>query len=231
MRRSRNAGGFTLIELMAAMALLSAMGALLVQLVRSSFDMYQEGDLRGDLYANAMPIMEMIEDDLSAVHGGAAGRLLLRTDLFTGRRGHGFLLRLVRTIPGGEQNHPVLRRAGGVPSAEGVYLGSDPGAAERKAIAPPSGLMEVAYALIQEETDPEGLFALYRGERAPVHAPQGFFDAELEGSWDEERVRRELKPVAADILGLWVMCLPQGALDWSESEALESAREASSSSI
>jgi hypothetical protein len=193
--------------------------------------MYRQGDVRGDIYANAMPIMEMIEDDLSAVSGGESGRLLLRTDVFTGRRGDGFLLRLVRTIPGGEQNHPILRRAGGTASASEVYTGSDPGMAERKSLAPPSGLMEVAYALIQEETDPQGLFALYRGERAPINEPGGFFDPQLEDSWDEARVRQQLKPVAADILGLWLLCLSQTSEDWDEASALNHAADAGASSM
>lgn len=222
MRRPKDRGGFTLVELLAAMALLSALGALLVQLVRGSFDLYREGDLRGDVYANAMPVIEMLGDDLTAINGGPEGRLLLRTDVFQGGQGDGFLLRIVRTIPGGEQNHPVLRRAGGVPMAADIYRGDDPGIGERRSLQPPSGLMEVAYALIQREEDPPGILSLYRGERAPAGAPGGFFDPELENSWDEGRVQRDLRLVATDILGLWLLCLAQGADSFDQESALES---------
>ena len=222
----RRNSGFTLIELMAAMAILSALGALLVQLVRGSFDMYRQGDLRGDLYANAMPILEMLEDDLSATYGGPEGRFLLRTEILGGGRGtgDGFLLRIVRTIPGGERGHGVLRRAGTAAGASGVFVGDDPGVDKRKDVAPPTGLMEVAYALIQEPTDPPGVLALYRGERAPALAQGGFFDPALEDAIDESWVRQNLKPTSAGILGLWLICQGQGADAWDEEAALNAMR-------
>ena len=55
--------GFTMVELLVALTLLSAIGALLLQLVRGSFVLYRDGDRRGDLYSTAIPVLEMLEDD------------------------------------------------------------------------------------------------------------------------------------------------------------------------
>ncbi|MAG57294.1 MAG: hypothetical protein CMJ83_13455 [Planctomycetes bacterium] len=229
--RSRCAGGFTLIELIAAMALLSALGALLMKLVAGSFDLYEQGDARGDLYATAVPVIEMLEDDLLAVDSGPDGRLLLVTDAFGGSkgRGDGFFLRLIRTMPGGEQQHGVLRKAGSSASPEGVYAGEDPGPADRKTIAPPSGLMEVCWALVQDPRDPAGVLSLYRGTRAPVFAGGSFFaDGVTE---DVAWVRKSLKPMATGILGLWMMCESQQTEDWGELDILEGRRDGSGATL
>ena len=144
--------GFTLVELLVAIALLATLGTFLVQLVRGCFRMYSEGDRRGDLYHTALHVLEMLEDDLLAIHPGPEGRLLLQTDAFEGRRGagDGFFLRLVRTAPGGEQAHPHLRHAGTAPGAKESWDGGAPPIEDRATLAPPTGLVEVVYALVQE---------------------------------------------------------------------------------
>ena len=60
------AGGFTILELLIAMALLSALGVFLVSLVKNSFDMYTEGDRRADLYQTGIHVLSQLEDDLKA---------------------------------------------------------------------------------------------------------------------------------------------------------------------
>ncbi|NRA97195.1 MAG: type II secretion system protein [Planctomycetes bacterium] len=211
--------GFTMVELLVALTLLSAIGALLLQLVRGSFMLYRDGDQRGDLYSTAIPVLEMLEDDLRAVDPGPDGRLLVLPSVF-GNAGEGIFIRLVRSMPGGEQQHGVLRRAGTSVGAGGTYSGRDPGLEERSQIAPPSGLIEVAYALVQEPEDPVGVLTLYRGERAPAHGSGSFFASP--GS-DEGWVRKNLQPVATGILGLWLLCQGQETEDWQEEIVLEGA--------
>lgn len=217
-RPSKLRAGFTMVELLVTLAILSALGGLLLQLVRGSFQLYRDGDQRADLYATATPVLEMVEDDLRAVDPGPDGRLLLLPNAF-GTNGEGFLLRLVRSMPGGEQQHRVLRRAGTTPGASGSYSGDDPGPS-RKEIAPPSGLLEVAYALVHEQGDPPGVLTLYRGERAPAHGPGSFFAAGGD-AMDESWVRQNLRPVATGILGFWILCQSQATEDWAEEIVLE----------
>ena len=213
-RRCRSQG-FTMVELLISLTILSAIGALLLQLVRGSFELYRDGDQRGDLYSTALPIMELLEDDLRAVDPGPDGRLLVLPDTFGGS-GEGLFIRLVRSMPGGEQRHGVLRRAGTTSGASGAYSGSDPGIKERNQLAPPSGLMEVAYALVQEERDPLGVLTLYRGERAPAHGPGSFFAVGSAEGLDDGWVRQNLRPVATGILGMWLLCQGQDAEEWAE---------------
>jgi hypothetical protein len=218
-------GGFTILELLTAMALLAALGALLVTLVQNSFDMYTEGDRRADLYQTGMHVLSQLEDDLQAVHAGPEGRLLLfdygeEGSERTAGTGEGFLLRLVRSIPNGERRHPHLRNSGGVAGAAEAYTGTDPGAEGRKQLAPPSGLLEVCYALIQRQEDPQGILTLYRGVRTPALEAGGFFDEETGGSFDEKWVSKNLRPVATDILGLWVLCFGQDSEEWMEDEIM-----------
>lgn len=218
--------GFTLLELLVAMALLATLGTFLVSLLKNSFDLYRQGDQRGDLYANAVPILEKLEDDLRAVHSGPDGRFLLETSSFGGGKGmgDGFLLRLVRVMPHGEQSHPVLRKAGSKPGAQGRFDGSDPGPEARADLAPPSGLMEVAWALITEPADAAdrpGILTLYRGVHAPALQKGSFFDTGAEGGPDEAWVRTNLRPVATDVLGLWILCYGQESQDWGEADVLE----------
>ena len=213
--------GLTLVELLVAMALLSTLGALMVQLVRNSFTLYEQSDRRGDLYDSGLHVLNILEDDLTALAGAPDGRLLLET-----RTGDGeveLLLRGVRTLPGGEQGHPVLRRAGARPGGTGVFAGEDPGPGVRDAIAPPAGLLEFVYALVQDPDSPVGVFTLYRGERAPALAPGGFFagDPTIDGAY----IRQNLRPVADGVLFLAVLCLGQHSSGWDEEAAL--ARRAS----
>jgi len=218
--RGTRTGGFTILELLAAMALLSALGALLLQLIRGSFDLYQQGDRRGDLYANAIPVFELLEKDLRTVDSGPDGRFLLVADALGGGKGSGdgFLLRMVRTVPGGEQKHFVLRKAGTTPGAESPFTGEDPGLGQRKEIVPPSGLIEVMWALVQDPRDPVGVLTLFRGTRAPVLGAGSYFANEApDAAW----VRANLRPVATGILGLWFLCETQETEDWGEDDVID----------
>lgn len=213
----RDRSGLTMIELMAAMAVLATLGAFLVRIIGTSFDLYDQGDVRGDVYQNGQALLEALEADLIAVHGGAEGRLVIER----GRFGPGSLLiRLVRTAPGGEMEHPVLRKAGTEAGPNGVWNGDEPreGLAS---IAPPSGLIEVAWALLQDDADPMGVLTLYRGSRAPALEGVGsFFDPELEETMEAGWVRQRLTAVGTDVLGLWILGLGQKAEEWGEVEAL-----------
>jgi len=225
-RRGGHRTGFTLVELLAAMALLAVLGSLLMQLSRNAFDIYASGDRRADLYQAALGILDRIEDDVTATSGGRDGRFLLvrRVPGEEGRAGDdGFLLKLVRTVPGGELQHPHLRYAGTTAKPELSWTGGDPGAEQRGKVAPPSGMMEVAYALIHDEDDPDGVMTLYRGVRAPAHAPGGFFDGAA-AALDDDWVRKNLKPVAKGVLGLWILCYGQETADWQEQDSLDGRR-------
>lgn len=222
-RSPASAEGFTLIEMLIAMGLLATLGTFLVALLRNGFELYEKGDSRGDLYTNGTRILEMLEDDLLAVHSGPDGRLIIESGVSgASTRGDTFVLRLVRDVPEGEQNHRVLRRAGTrTGTFERNYDGTDPGPEGRLEIAPPSGLEEVAYALVAEPSDSAdrpGILTLYRGVHAPAFDSKSFFDPEK--PVDEAWIRERLRPVATDIIGLWVLCYSQASEDWSEEEVL-----------
>lgn len=219
----RRSAGLTLVELLWAMGLLAALGALLMQLSRNAFEIYEQGDRRADLYQEGLAVLEQIEDDLTAVAGGRRGRFLLVRGRAGdgGEPGPGLLLKLVRTIPGGEMRHPHLRPAGTAPGASEVYTGKDPGIGSRASLAPPGGLLEVAYALIQEDEDPTGVLTLYRGVRAPALGEGSFFGGEAPQVPDPTWVRKHLRPVASGVLGLWLLCRSQRTTDWMEEEALD----------
>ncbi len=226
--------GFTVLELLVAIALLGSLGVFLAQLVRNSFALYRQGERRGEIYLEAVPILEDLERDILDLHGGASGRFLVDTDTLGGQsaRGDGFFMRIVRGIPDGEQGHGVLRRAGTSINAGEAFIGADPGAERRTSIAPPSGLLEVAWVLLpddQDQGDREGLLTLYRGVRAPALGQGGFFDPSLEGSRDANWVRQNLVPVASNILGLWVLSFAQTSEDWLEDAAIDGSTAAGTS--
>ncbi len=226
--------GFTVLELLVAIALLGSLGVFLAQLVRNSFALYRQGERRGEIYLEAVPILEDLERDILDLHGGASGRFLVDTDTLGGQsaRGDGFFMRIVRGIPDGEQGHGVLRRAGTSINAGEAFVGADPGAERRSSIAPPSGLLEVAWVLLpddQDQGDREGLLTLYRGVRAPALGQGGFFDPSLEGSRDANWVRQNLVPVASNILGIWVLSFAQTSEDWLEDAAIDGSTAAGTS--
>jgi prepilin-type N-terminal cleavage/methylation domain-containing protein len=220
-RRLRS--GMTLVELLVSMALLASLAGLIVQLLRNSFDLYAAGERRGEFAANAIVVIDRLEDDLRNVVTGPGGRFVLE------QRSSGspqVWLRLIRTPPQGESEHRTLRAAGTRAQAAGVYVGRDPGPESRPSIGPPSGLLEVCYALVQDPELEPGLLTLYRGERAPALVPGAtFFEVDGEAP-DAARAKVTLTPVASGILYLKLLCRGPGVADWNEAEVLEGSGDA-----
>jgi prepilin-type N-terminal cleavage/methylation domain-containing protein len=215
--------GFTILELLVALTLLGSLGVLLAQLIRNSFRLYHQGEVRGEIYLEAVPLLEDLERDVLSVHGGPEGRFIVEAEGGGLGRGEGFLLRMVCGLPGGERGHAILRRASTEVSPTEVWRGEDVAPADRGRIAPPSGICEVAWALVADPADQgdrEGLLTLYRGVRAPALDPGGFFDPADDSQRDEAWVRRHLQPVASNVLGCWVLCFGQGTESWDEEAAL-----------
>lgn len=214
----RDQRGMTMIELLAAMAVLATLGVFLARLMGSAFDLYDQGDSRGAIHQIAQGHIEALQTDLRAVHGGPGGRLLVEPDRF----GPGTLLvRLVRSIQGGELDHPALRRAGTSAQPTQSYAGGEVRAAESAAIRPPSGLIEVFWALIQDPRDPVGVLSLWRAEQAPaLEGPQSFFSADFDERLTPELVQQRAQALGSDVLGLWVLGLGQRSRDFEEDAAL-----------
>lgn len=209
--------GMTLVELLVSMALLASLAGLIVQLLRNSFELYASGERRGEYAANAIVVLDRLEDDLRNAVTGPEGRFVLE------QRGGGaaLVLRFVRTPPQGETRHRALRAAGTRAQAAGVYVGRDPGLDERAGLAAPANLMEVCYALVQDPDVETGLLTLYRGERAPALVPGATF-FEVDGDEpDAAWARARLTPIASGILDLKLLCRAPGVDDWDEEAALE----------
>ncbi len=216
----RHSHGMTLVELLAAMALLATLGTMLVQLMRNAFDLYHAGERNGQHLASAATAIGLLENDLSNLHTGSGGRLVIQVT-----RGAGGLsmIRMTRSVPQGEMEHPVLRVAGakaappppspeskptdvnsqGLPDAskpEGPWAGGDPGPGFRESLAPPSGLLEVCWALTQEEVDPPGMLTLWRGIRSPALGNGSFFGEDGPAGGDTGWIRKNLSPVVTGVL-------------------------------
>jgi hypothetical protein len=211
------AAGMTLLELVVAMGLLAALGAFIVQLLKSSFDLYHAGEKRGEYGVNATVILSLLEDDLANVAHGPDGRFLLeRRRLSDTSVNAEPFLRLVRTLPHGDAEHRFMRLAGTKTKPELEWWGGEPAPESRDSLKPGSGLMEVCYALLQEPNDDPGVLTLYRGVHSPVLEPGGFFDhgADSEVSFDQAWVKKTMAPVATGILGLDILCAGPSTRDW-----------------
>jgi hypothetical protein len=221
--RRRATAGMTLVELLVSMALLASLGALIVQLMRNSFDLYSAGERRGEYAASATGILDRIDEDLRNVVTAPPGRFLLEHRGGAGSTSPTTLLRFVRTPPQGEARHPTLRTSGTVARPETAYTGRDPGPDLRGKIEPASGLMEVCYAVVQDPELDVGVLTLYRGERAPAFkAGATFFDPEVvepDAAW----VRANLTPVASGILALRFFCRAEASIPWDEEAVLNGA--------
>jgi hypothetical protein len=206
----------TLLELLVAMALLAALGGFIVQLMRNAFDLYSAGERRGEYGVNATVILALLSDDLSNVAHGPDGRFMLERRRLAETAQPQPFLRFVRTVPAGDLEHRVLRLAGTKSKPTEVWTGAEPAPESRDTIRPASGLMEVCYTLLQEPRDDPGVLTLYRGVRAPVLEPGGFFDSggESEVTFDAAWVRKNLRPVASGILGLEILCWAPQTRDW-----------------
>jgi prepilin-type N-terminal cleavage/methylation domain-containing protein len=214
--------GMTLVELLVAMALLASLGALVVQLMRNSFELYAAGERRGEYAANAMVALDRLDDDLRNVVADPDGRFVLEQRGGAGTDVPALVLRLVRTTPQGEMRHPVLRVAGTKAQAAAAYSGRDPGPAARSEIGAPTNLIEVCYALVQDPAIDAGVMTLYRAERAPAYQPGAtFFDAER-GEIDSAWVRANMDPVSTGVLALHLLCRGPATEDWNEESLLES---------
>ncbi len=205
--------GFTLIELLVAMGIFAALGTMILTLLRGSLDLFSKNERRGEALGKVELALELLESDLSCVWSGdpAAGAVS-RFECDWARRASGekpvprgdprsFRLRLVRTIPGGEMHDPILRFAGTRPGSNRLYTGADVPASAAPDVAPPGGLIEVAWILDRGPTDGPGELTLYRAVRAPVLRAGSFFDPATEDAMDRpDWAENNAEPVVSGVL-------------------------------
>ena len=71
--------GFTLMELLVAVSIFVFLSLLLVGLLRVSFDMWEKGETRGDIYDRTQLVLDQLRIDLSAVYAQKKSRVILKS--------------------------------------------------------------------------------------------------------------------------------------------------------
>ncbi|NUN52837.1 MAG: prepilin-type N-terminal cleavage/methylation domain-containing protein, partial [Planctomycetaceae bacterium] len=189
-RAGAGEGGFSLVELLIAMALFSVLGIALIALLRQStafLDRGQAGSEIQDLLENAD---RRISEDLANVYiqpSSAEGlpdvrfnswRIGFDTDADGEADAYGQQLSFVRSVQG-EAADPTLRAAGSVPGAAAEIDGEDDQAeSDRGEHRPAGGKQEVSWLVVpdgksdrNDATFEPGLMTVYRGERFLVGGP------------------------------------------------------------
>lgn len=223
MNRSR---GFTLIELISAVAIFGVLAAMLFQMIKGSLDVWRTGEQGRQTQEKGVVLMDEIASDLRMLRADPApGVSLLGAgssrsrraaagtapevrlgceyaafDLDMDGRDESILqrLRLVRSCPE-ELFDARLRRAGTVPGGEA--FSSDVGEAQ-EAVRAPGGLAEVGYAVLRlpaKESDP-ALLSLYRLFRTPIGGDDSLFHTNL---FDRPKgLESQAVPLADNVLHL-----------------------------
>lgn len=181
-RNMRQAGwsrrrGFTLIELMVAIALLSVLGLMMITSLRQTSELVATSQSRGEAYARAQGVIARVESDLAQTFTGPGGRMISGYDPL-GRQ----FLAFVRTLPeetsfpGGYFSGSVRESSQRDPnSRDGIlrlakdYWSNWRGANSQGHYRALGGLAEVAYVM-----DPRGQGdgpQAYRAIMAPIEYP------------------------------------------------------------
>lgn len=161
LRRSTARAGFTLIELMVALAIFSILGLMLIQITRRALSAWQRGEQVREQHESARAIADQLTADLGAVFSQKMIRekrvdIVFYSDFDAAGRQY---LYLVRTL-GGELRTRRSWAAGDALGHQAFLTGKHGDAPLR----PHGGLAEVAYVC---DAQP-GTTRLYRGLRAPI---------------------------------------------------------------
>jgi prepilin-type N-terminal cleavage/methylation domain-containing protein len=174
--RERRRRGYTLLEVLIAVGILTLLGGALAALLNQGVSIWRRAENRGLVYESARALFEQLAEDLrSTVTAASAGsertwvRFVADADDLGRQR-----LRFVRTTSA-ESADPLLRQGGQYLSVHtpGVYDGRDDAREAREGLlGAPGGLMEVFYA-----RDPRpGRTVLWRGVRTPLGGAGSLFD-------------------------------------------------------
>ena len=266
-RRDTRPEGLTLVELLVAMSIFAVLGVFLFTLIRNSLTIYRSANSSGELYDKFAQGTSDLAEDLGCVAiGDPEGpgiklQFLLSHDrpqvrseeaeaaatpgaleTFSVGDPRSFLLRFVRSFPGGELEDTIGRFAGTYREAEAVYDGVNDLEESRvrkilekrragnaavedeqkiPGLMPPGNLMEVMYFLDSGPDDLDGTFTLYRARRAPVGGKGSFFRDETIQAMSPEWVERHAEPVVSGILYFGMALWSQDTLEWGTDRTLD----------
>jgi prepilin-type N-terminal cleavage/methylation domain-containing protein len=184
--------GFTLVELLVAIAIFSILGLMLVTMVHRSIEVWRRGEAQREMFESARMIGDQFAADLDATYTNKSQREV-RPDLvfLCGPTSAGQRLLLIRTI-GNEGRTPQVWSQAMAPAAAG-HDGFFTGLPESRPLRATGGLCEVLYAL---HPDPART-TLLRGLRAPIG-----IGGSLRALVDAADLERACQVLARDVIHL-----------------------------
>lgn len=249
-RAARRRGGFTLVEMLIAMALTIIFGAMAVGTLKLGTSLWRSGHRGSAAYDTATVIFNQIDDDLAAAKNqfwnkdadafDTRIKFWVDWDAPTAINADRQRLRFVRAIPEGTLN-PRIRQAGdgvdndgdGNTDEELYNLADDDGDGKiDEDLMPLGGLCEVAYVM---GLDQKNGTKLYRGVLAPIGMTPGsandpgqtFFDpdtfataARISGDASVP-VQAKAQPLAENVLYFEVRCWSQYTTTWDDNFAFK----------
>ncbi|WP_372371472.1 PilW family protein [Candidatus Uabimicrobium sp. HlEnr_7] len=202
--RNKQNHGFTLIELMIAVALLSVFTLMLVKVLSQSVSVWRTTEKRREILEASRNIMEIITEDLNAMF---LSKSITTTGLLLDYDSNGKQrLRFIRKISQ-ENTHPILRYAGTEKSSKLDYYNLK--ADKTKKLLAPGGLAEVMYCFVPQQ---DGLMGLYRGIQAPIDGKNSFFrDKNIDSP---QKIREKCHLLGSGILNMEIKCWTATTFTW-----------------
>ena len=263
--RGANADGLTLVELLVAMSIFSVLGLFIFTLLRGSLNIYQQARSTGELFDKFDNTVSRLADDLTCVTvgdpsgSGAKVKFLstwerewvapegvkpteraLRDQARAAGDSRRFLLRFVRTFPGGELENTVGRFAGTYAGGEAWIDGLGdlaesraPSRAEpsdvaetnaedqRPGLRAPNNMAEVMYFLESGPDDIPGTATLFRATRSPVGGTGSFFLQSTIEAMSPEWIDSFAEPVSTGIAYFAVIFWGQETTEWETTRVLD----------
>jgi prepilin-type N-terminal cleavage/methylation domain-containing protein len=219
--------GFTLVELLLAMSLLVAFGALLLRFVGGALDVWRRTETQRELAEKATTVFEMLGRDLRSVlplrlhESPRPNRARFQAELATvdrdGDRVAETVLRRLRFVSSVDPAQEWRTIAGLL--ARLPRRADAEGETRIVADAPGDGLAEVAWATAADRTGEDlALLSLYRGARPLVFDPKGSFFRE--GFFAAPTTFGEdLREVAAGVLDFALLFPVRGVVGWADVDA------------